>query len=57
VYSEYKKFRRSIENEGASLMERFMVGIITFSSITLIAFIIVLFLFVITSVLTITLPF
>jgi len=57
VYSEYKKFRRSIENEGASLMERFMVGIITFSSITLIAFIIVLFLFVITSTLTITLPF
>jgi uncharacterized membrane protein (DUF106 family) len=57
VYSEYKKFRRSIENEGASLMEKFIIGAVTFSSVILVVAVIVIFILIIISELTVKLPF
>lgn len=57
VAGEFNKFKKSPENEGASLMEKFTVGLIAFSCITfMIAIIVVLLLTLISSV-VITLPF
>jgi len=35
VFSEFKKFKKSEESEKASLIEKFIIGAITFSAITL----------------------
>jgi uncharacterized membrane protein len=57
IASEYKKFRKSTESEAASLMEKFILGTIAFSTITISICVIIFFVLLLFSTITITLPF
>jgi hypothetical protein len=57
IVKEYKKFKESQQSEGASLIDRFMIGSLAFSSISLMIILSGFCILMICSSLSITLPF
>jgi hypothetical protein len=57
IISEYIKFKKSQESEGASLLEKFMIGSLAFSSIALMVLMVLFCILLILSSITIILPF
>ena len=57
IISEHSKFRKSEASNDASLVEKFTVGTIAFSSVVLMAALIVFSILMLFSTITITLPF
>lgn len=57
IIKEYRKFKNSPQSEGASLIEKFMIGSLAFSSISLIVLLAAFCILLICSSITITLPF
>lgn len=56
VISEFKKFKKSQEAENASLIEKFVLGAITFSCVSLLLILVGFCILLIISSITITLP-
>jgi uncharacterized membrane protein len=57
VITEFKKFRKSEESEKASMIEKFILGAITFSSISLLVAMTAFCVLMLFSNITISLPF
>ena len=57
IAKEYKKYKKSQESEGGSLIEKFMIGAVAFSSVSLLIILSVFCILMICSTLSITLPF
>lgn len=57
IVSEHNKFRKSETSQGASLMEKFTVGTIAFTSVALIFALMLFNIFLLFSAITITPPF
>ncbi len=57
VIKEYNKFRKSQQSEGASLIEKFMIGAIAFSCVSLLILLSAFCILMICSSLSIVLPF
>ena len=57
MIKEYLKFKKSEQSEGASLMEKFMIGSLAFSSVLLMVLLIGFCILLICSSITVTLPF
>jgi hypothetical protein len=57
IIKEYKKFKVSQQSEGASLVEKFMIGALAFSSISLMILLSSFCILMICSTISITLPF
>jgi uncharacterized membrane protein len=57
VVKEYSKFRKSQQSEGASLIEKFMIGAVAFSCVSLLVLLFLFCILMICSSISITLPF
>ena len=57
VAKEYRKFKKSKESEGGSLIEKFMIGAVAFCSISVLVILSVFCILMICSSISITLPF